>query len=506
VPDRQGPGLLAARHLRLAGLAPEPPPGRPRNLGRPVPGATGRRLPQQGIHDRRDLRRRPERQRQGQGDRAHRPQARLRPQACLRSRGDDPCARRPDLPRGRRATLRQARSDQRGRAEPDDPLGRPPRRADGPRRRRLHGDARPQGDARGVRQTPEGAGERGSAPGPVQGRRGRGHRRDRRGGQGQQAHVPLPGQGPESPPEAGRGPDPGIPAGAEAAHRGPANLRDGRRDRRLGPLGHDRGRRVGGRDPLGPDPQAPRGRGPPRPVPRGPDDLSVGPRTEPGRRDALLRPPVAVSQGPQPRRRAAQARWPGHREGPGRPLPVGPDLRPRPPVREVRGPGRVRRRGPEEGAGRLPGLRRRQGALRQPRPPRRRPAGPPELARRRGRTAQARRRLRPRRRYGRPRDLGGRPPLPPPPGGRSVRDLGGLASPGHPPPPPPPPRPQGGSPPPPSAPGVDPRASAWLGSSASPWRSDWHSRPTSGAPRTGRSRRSRSTNGRSGSGARPRTP
>ena len=132
---------------------------------------------------------------------------------------------------------------------------------------------------------------------------------------------------------------------------------------------------------------------------------------EQGRGDPVLRPPVALSPGRRARRLAAEARRPAHREGARGPLADGPDLRPRPPVRHVRGAGRIRRLGRQEGPRRLPGLRRRQGALRQSRPPRRRPAGPPVPARLGGRTAPARRGLRARRGHRRSRDLGERPPL-----------------------------------------------------------------------------------------------
>ena len=282
--------------------------------------------------------------------------------------------------------------------DPDDHLGRPHRRPAGPRPRGVHGDGRPQGVARVVRQAPQGPGERGPAPGPREGRRGRGDRGRRRGGEGEQAHVRATRA------RAGRlalKQVEGLVLAARPAPQPPTEVRptftlsgglvlSGRWDKIDGdkwqvetpwgqtvklPAAEIRGVRFrGGQMAYLSDLEAEQGRG-----------------------DPVLRPPDSLSPGRRARRLAAEARRPAHREGARGPLADGPDLRPRPPIRHVRGPGRIRRLGQQEGPRRLPGLRRRQGALRQSRPPRRRPAGPPVPARLGGRTAPARRGLRARR-------------------------------------------------------------------------------------------------------------
>ena len=152
LPDGEGADGLEARHQQLPGLAPGAPTVGDRGVGRPLPGAPRRRLPSERLHDQRHLRGRAERQRHRQGRRAHRPQAGRRPEGA---RG--PLARRLGLPGGRGEALRQARTPRRGIVATDDPLGRPSRRAAGPRRRDPLRPARSQGVARVVRQAAEDA-------------------------------------------------------------------------------------------------------------------------------------------------------------------------------------------------------------------------------------------------------------------------------------------------------------------------------------------------------------
>ena len=279
------------------------------------------------------------------------------------------------------------------------PWGDRARRPAGPRRRGLHGAARPQGVARVVRQAAQGP--RGPRTCSWRGRRTARSWRSRassRGRRGTSSRFRYQGKSRTLPLKQVEGLVLAARPEPEPPDRGAADLLAGRRPRRLGPLEDARGRDLEGRDRLGPGAQAPRRRGPRRPVPRGPDDLPLGPRAEQGRGDPVLRPPhrPGARTSTSPARRSRSTDQPIEQR-PGGPLADGPDLRPRP-------AGTPRSRplvgfddvGQEEGAGRLPGLRRRQGTLRQPRPPRRRPAGQALPAGRGGRTAQARRRLRPR--------------------------------------------------------------------------------------------------------------
>ena len=318
------------------------------------------------------------------GQRTHRSQAGRRPQGAGR-----PAARRLGLPDGRRKALRQARGHRPGDAAAHDPLARPSRRPAGPRRRRPHRPARPQGDAesfakrlktRGsedllLAQTKNG--EVIAISGIVEGTEGdklRFRYQDRtRTLPLKQVEGLVLAARPESQPPDELRPTFTLPGGVVVSGR----WKDldtsvwkieppGARRSKLPAAEIQDVRFRGGKMTYLSDLK-----------PSKVEETPFFGHRLPWRRDVnLLGEPLKMNgQTYRSRRR--------------RPLAVRPDLRPQRPVLHVRGPGRVRRRGQGQGARRLPGLRRRQGALRQSRPPGRRPPGQAHAAGRRGRAAPA---------------------------------------------------------------------------------------------------------------------
>ena len=383
LPDRQG--AEAAWRLdttRLPGLAPGPPPGGDRGVGRPLPGAPRRRLPSESTSRSTS----PTRTARAPTP-PSRPASTPTPSSRSTPRGPRPrCSMPGSTWRATRSSSASSNASTRSRCRLTTPWGD---RLDVPL-------ARVAGVYMGLpdhKESPESFAKRLKARGAedlllartkdgevvaIAGVAGR----DR----GDRLTLPLPGQEPDAPPRAGRGPGHGrAPGAAPPAAPSPVFSLPG--GRRLRPLEGPRHRRLEGRDDLGAGPEPPGRRDPRRAVPGGqmtylsdlePSKVEETPffgRRLPWRRD--------VTCSASPLKMNGQA----YRARPGRPLAMRPDLRPRRPVRHLRGAGRVRRRGEGERARRLPGLRRRQGDLRQPRPPGRRPAEACSRCRSRGRSS-----------------------------------------------------------------------------------------------------------------------